>query len=149
MEHKLGFLEFGSDQKPSCLGLRIRTATNYLAILHRASKEWGIALPSFSTAIQRMEREIGVAPFYGKAQSSVEVRLERINCDHAIPCPPAEPEKDWRDRLRVAFGSASDAFVDASLAPVIAAARLCQDELIQTTGLIQPAGDGSSRSPAP
>jgi hypothetical protein len=54
----------------------------------------------------------------------VKVRLRRINCNYARPYPPDGQAFDWWQRLKNAFGTASSAFVDASLQQVIAAARL-------------------------
>jgi hypothetical protein len=54
----------------------------------------------------------------------VKVRLRKINCDHARAYPPDGQAGDWWQRLKEAFGTASSEFVDASLAQLIAAARL-------------------------
>jgi hypothetical protein len=54
----------------------------------------------------------------------VKVRLKRVNCDQAIPYPPDGQAREWWQRLRNAFGTASSAFVEASLYQLIAAARL-------------------------
>ena len=59
-----------------------------------------------------------------KAPSPVKVRLKRLNGDHAIPYPPDGQAREWWQRLRNAFGTASSAFVQASLYQLIAAARL-------------------------
>src|SRR5438552_432390 len=54
----------------------------------------------------------------------VRVRLRRINCDYARPYPPDGQASEWWQRLKNAFGTASSAFVEASLRQIIAAARL-------------------------
>ena len=54
----------------------------------------------------------------------VRVRLKRINCDYARPYPPEGQACEWWQRLKHALGTASSAFVDASLQQLIAAARL-------------------------
>ena len=54
----------------------------------------------------------------------VRVRLKRVNCDQAIPYPPDGQTREWWQRLKNAFGTASSAFVAASLQQLIAAARL-------------------------
>ena len=54
----------------------------------------------------------------------VRVRLRRISCDYARPYPPDGQAREWWQRLKKAFGTASSAFVDASLIQLIAAARL-------------------------
>jgi hypothetical protein len=59
-----------------------------------------------------------------KAPPPVKVRLKRVNCDHAIPYPPDGQAREWWQRLRNVFGTASSAFVQASLYQLIAAARL-------------------------
>ena len=60
----------------------------------------------------------------GKAPAPVRVGLKRINCDHAQAYPPDGQGREWWQRLKSAFGTASSAFVDASLFQLIAAARL-------------------------
>jgi hypothetical protein len=45
-------------------------------------------------------------------------------CDQAIPYPPDGQTREWWHRLKNAFGTASSAFVAASLQQLIAAARL-------------------------
>ena len=59
-----------------------------------------------------------------KAPPPVKVRLKRVTCDHAIPYPPDGQAREWWQRLRNAFGTASSAFVQASLYQLVAAARL-------------------------
>src|SRR5262245_49378740 len=54
----------------------------------------------------------------------VEVRLRRVNCHHAEPCPPEGQEREWWDRLKEALGTASNEFVEVALHQLIAAARL-------------------------
>ena len=60
----------------------------------------------------------------GKVPAPVRVRLKRVNCDQAIPYPPDGQPREWWHRLQNAFGTASSAFVGASLQQLIAAARL-------------------------
>ena len=60
----------------------------------------------------------------GKVPAPVRVRLKRVNCDQAIPYPPDGQTREWWRRLKNAFGTASSAFVAASLQQLIAAARL-------------------------
>src|SRR5258705_13827012 len=59
-----------------------------------------------------------------KAPPPVKVRLKLVNCNHAIPYPPDGQAREWWQRLKNAFGTASSAFVEASLYQLIAAARL-------------------------
>jgi len=60
----------------------------------------------------------------GNRPAPVRVRLRRINCNYAQPYPPDGQAFEWWQRLKNAFGTASSAFVDASLQQVTAAARL-------------------------
>ena len=60
----------------------------------------------------------------GDVPAPVRVRLKRVNCNHAIPYPPDGQAREWWQRLKNAFGTASSAFVEASLYQLIAAARL-------------------------
>jgi hypothetical protein len=60
----------------------------------------------------------------GNGPAPVRVRLNRVTCDYARPYPPEGQAFEWWQRLKNAFGTASSAFVDASLQQVIAAARL-------------------------
>jgi Helix-turn-helix domain of resolvase len=60
----------------------------------------------------------------GNMPAQVRVRLKRINCQEAEPYPPDGQAPEWWQRLKNAFGTASSAFVDASLQQLIAAARL-------------------------
>jgi hypothetical protein len=60
----------------------------------------------------------------GTGPVPVRVRLRRINCDYAQPYPPDGQAREWWQRLRNAFGTASSAFVQASMSQLIAAARL-------------------------
>src|SRR2546427_5036843 len=59
-----------------------------------------------------------------KAPPPVKVRLKRVNCDQSLPYPPDGQAREWWQRLKNAFGTASSAFVEASLYQLIAAARL-------------------------
>ncbi len=60
----------------------------------------------------------------GKVPSPVRVKLKRVNCNEAIPYPPDGQAREWWHRLKNAFGTASSAFIGASLQQLIAAARL-------------------------
>ena len=60
----------------------------------------------------------------GEKLAPVKVRLKQINCNHARPYPPDGQPRDWWERLKDALGTASGAFVEASLHQLIAAARL-------------------------
>jgi hypothetical protein len=60
----------------------------------------------------------------GKRPPPVRVRLKRISCDQAQAYPPDGHSEEWWHRLKSALGTASSAFVDASLTQLIAAARL-------------------------
>jgi hypothetical protein len=60
----------------------------------------------------------------GNVPAPVRVRLRRVNCNHAIAYPPDGQAREWWQRLKNAFATASSAFVDASLSQLIAAARL-------------------------
>jgi hypothetical protein len=60
----------------------------------------------------------------GNLPAPVRVRLRRINCNYARPYPPDGQTREWWQRLKDAFGTASSAFVEASLKQLIAAARL-------------------------
>ena len=60
----------------------------------------------------------------GKVPAPVRVKLKRVNCNEAIPYPPDGQAREWWHRLQNAFGTASSAFVAASLQQLIAAARL-------------------------
>ena len=62
----------------------------------------------------------------GSVRAPVRVKLERVNACQAKACPP-DSSADvgaWRDRLKQALGTTSDAFVDASLYQLQAAAQL-------------------------
>ena len=54
----------------------------------------------------------------------VRVRLKRVNCNEATAYPPDGQACEWWQRLKNALGTASSAFVGASLQQLIAAARL-------------------------
>jgi hypothetical protein len=59
-----------------------------------------------------------------KRSAPVQVKLERLNCDVSTSLPPDGDRQIWIDRLKVAFGTASAEFVDATLFQLQAAARL-------------------------
>jgi hypothetical protein len=69
-------------------------------------------------------RQAATSLVAGNGPAPVRVRLKRVNCDYARPYPPDGQASEWWQRLKNAFGTASSAFVDASLQQVIAAARL-------------------------
>ena len=60
----------------------------------------------------------------GNKLAPVRVRLRRINCHHADSYPPDGLARGWWQRLKKAFGTSSNHFVDAALQQLIAAARL-------------------------
>jgi hypothetical protein len=60
----------------------------------------------------------------GNVRAPVRVRLRRINCSYARPYPPDGQAREWWQRLKNARGTASSAFVEASLHQLVAAARL-------------------------
>jgi hypothetical protein len=43
------------------------------------------------------------------------VHEERLNCNEAVPYPPNGQAREWWQRLRSAFGTASSAFVQGLL----------------------------------
>jgi hypothetical protein len=59
-----------------------------------------------------------------KVPAPVRVKLKRVNCEQAIPYPPDGEGREWWQRLKNALGTASSAFVEASLHQLVAAARL-------------------------
>ena len=69
-------------------------------------------------------RPPSITPGTGKVPAPVRVKLKRVSCNHAIPYPPDGQAREWWQRLKDAFGTASSAFVEASLYQLIAAARL-------------------------
>ena len=71
----------------------------------------------------------------GNVPAPVRVRLKRINSDYARPYPPDGQAREWWHRLKNAFGTASSAFVDASLQQLIAAARLPFDGISELVGI--------------
>lgn len=55
----------------------------------------------------------------------VKVKLERVNCDYAKPCPPDDLQgREWLTRLKTAFATLSPDFVKASFNQLVMAARL-------------------------
>src|SRR4051812_43672870 len=67
-----------------------------------------------------------VVPIAGASKRRpVHVKLERENCDFARPCPPDDMlMREWGERLRAAFATASPDFIDASLIQLVMVARL-------------------------
>src|SRR5262245_10985462 len=59
-----------------------------------------------------------------KRPAPIRVRLQRLNCDAAKPYPPQGMTCEWWQKLNNALGTASSAFVNASLVQLIAAAKL-------------------------
>jgi hypothetical protein len=70
------------------------------------------------------------ARLYGRGLSKIahsEGRaIKRVTCSEATPYPPAGQAREWWQRLKNAFGTASSAFVGASLEQLIAAAHLAR-----------------------
>jgi hypothetical protein len=60
----------------------------------------------------------------GNRPAPIKVKLQRLNCNAAKPYPPQGMTREWWQRLKNAFGTASSAFVQASLCQLVAAARL-------------------------
>ena len=60
----------------------------------------------------------------GKPPAPVRVRLRRITATTTRACPPDGQQKEWWNRLKIALGTASSDFVNASLAHLISAAQL-------------------------
>jgi hypothetical protein len=60
----------------------------------------------------------------GNVSGPVSVKLKRISSEVARPYPPDGVPREWWARLKTAFGTASSAFVNASLTQLVAAARL-------------------------
>src|SRR4051794_33715442 len=60
----------------------------------------------------------------GTVPAPVRVKLKRVNCEQATPYPPDGQAREWWQRLKKAFGTASSAFVQASLYQLISACRL-------------------------
>ena len=60
----------------------------------------------------------------GDVSPPVSVKLKRISSEVARPYPPDGLPREWWQKLKQAFGTASSAFVNASLAQLIAATRL-------------------------
>jgi hypothetical protein len=60
----------------------------------------------------------------GDVSPPVSVKLKRISSEVARPYPPDGMPREWWERLKTAFGTASSAFVNASLTQLVAAARL-------------------------
>jgi hypothetical protein len=57
-------------------------------------------------------------------RSPVRVKLQRIDCNVSKSHPPDGQHKDWWNRLKMAMGTASSDFVEATLFQLQAAARL-------------------------
>ena len=74
--------------------------------------------------MSKTPRPPSITPGTGKVPAPVRVKLKRVSCNHAIPYPPDGQAREWWQRLKDAFGTASSAFVEASLYQLIAAARL-------------------------
>jgi len=69
-------------------------------------------------------RRATTAATAGNVPAQVTVRLRRLSCNEAESYPPDGQAREWWQRLKNALGTASSAFVDASLQQLIAAARL-------------------------
>src|SRR4051794_3022155 len=75
--------------------------------------------------MMRKNLKLVEAPIDAQARRSpVRVRLKRIDAHRATPYPPNEVRSEWWTRLQAALGTCSSAFVQASLAQLIAACRL-------------------------
>ena len=74
--------------------------------------------------MSKTPRPPSITPGTVKVPAPVRVKLKRVSCNHAIPYPPDGQAREWWQRLKNAFGTASSAFVEASLYQLIAAARL-------------------------
>ena len=74
--------------------------------------------------MSKTPRPPSITPGTGKVPAPVRVKLKRVSCNHAIPYPPDGQAREWWQRLKNAFGTASSAFVGTSLQQLIAAARL-------------------------
>jgi hypothetical protein len=86
-----------------------------------------IARPNRKNGGRPMRRKLSAAApsvVSGKVPAPVRVSLKRVNCNEAIPYPRDGQAREWWHRLKTAFGTASSAFVAASLQQFIAAARL-------------------------
>jgi hypothetical protein len=75
------------------------------------------------TVMSGIEEESSQVPVQVK-KAPVRVKLERINCDVAKSLPPDGQYQVWLDRLKLALGTTSMDFVDATLFQIQAAARL-------------------------
>jgi hypothetical protein len=74
---------------------------------------------------KRPPRQAIASPTAGaNVPGPVRMRLKRINCEFANPYPPDGMQCVWWQRLKTAFGTTSSAFVNATLAQLVAAARL-------------------------
>ena len=74
--------------------------------------------------MSKKPRQVTTSVTTGNGPAPVRVKLRRISCDHARAYPPDGQARDWWQRLKNAFGTASSAFVEASLHQLIGAARL-------------------------
>ena len=62
--------------------------------------------------MSKTPRPPSITPGTGKVPAPVRVKLKRVSCNHAIPYPPDGQAREWWQRLKDAFGTASSAFVD-------------------------------------
>jgi hypothetical protein len=60
------------------------------------------------------------------------VKLQRVNSNYSIPCSPDGQETVWWERLKMALGTTSNDFVDATLAQIQNAARLPSGAISET-----------------
>jgi hypothetical protein len=74
--------------------------------------------------IMSTAKQSSQVPARVRKETPVRVKLERINCDVAKSLPPDGQHQEWLDRLKVALGTTSMDFVDATLFQLQAAARL-------------------------
>ena len=75
-------------------------------------------------SMSKKPRALATSVVKANVPAPVTVRLRRVNCNQAISYPPDGQAREWWQRLKDAFGTASSAFVEASLYQLIAAARL-------------------------
>jgi hypothetical protein len=80
-------------------------------------------LRKVGTVMSAIDQKAGQVPAQLR-KAPVRVKLERINCDVAKSLPPDGDHQVWLDRLKVALGTASMDFVNATLFQLQAAARL-------------------------
>jgi hypothetical protein len=63
----------------------------------------------------------------------VRVRLRRVNCNYSTPYPPDGYGKAWWERLKVALGTTSSDFVNATLVQIQNASRMPSGGISETS----------------